>query len=104
MAQWKDEIIRLADLARIRISSDEADRLSKQLPEIVRFFEQIKKASSIDEPDNLFSVEQKDLRPDEAKSGPPGLTQADLEKLAVTYDAKANQIVTPAVFEDNNGR
>jgi|GEM_PF-2199291 len=102
MTQWKDETARLANLSRIQISADEAERLSRQLSEIVSFFEQIKKVSSVSRSISARAITQKNLRPDKAKSGPPGLSRAMLRNLALSYDLKTNQVITPAVFEENN--
>ncbi len=94
------EIDHLATLARIRLTDEEKERLGRELGKIVDFYATIQAASSNGQviPEQAGRVKPiGHLRPDELHSGPSGLTQDELKKLAP--EVRDNLVVVPAVFE-----
>lgn len=92
------DVDHLAKLARIELSQSERTQLGEQLPRIVAFFEAIKSVKDKPVEDSGETTKLENLRPDELGSGPPGLSQIELKKLAPRL--RDRQIVVPAVFDN----
>lgn len=100
MSSWKkEEVERLASLARIQLTDEEIERLGRQLPEIVGYFSQIQ-AVAEQMPDSGEAVSLENMREDEPGSGPAQLTIAEIKKLAPAFTDTSRQVIVPPVFKD----
>lgn len=91
-----EEIDHLANLSRLTLSDDEKKEFSKQLPLILNFVDQLKKAD-IEKPEHK-GTSQNDLREDEA--GSDSLSLIQLEAL-VAPNWQDDQVMVPPVFGES---
>lgn len=90
-----EEVEHLAKLARLSLSDDEKKEFSKQLPQIINFVDQLKKADV--EKSEHTGIGQNDLREDE--TGSDSLSLKQLEKLAPYW--QKDQVEVPPVFGES---
>ena len=93
------EINHLAELARIDLSEIEKEQLSLELPEIVKFVEQLGDVPGLDSDDEQSLVVLEKLRADEVKADRPQLSTEQLAALA-PRKLDNNQLPVPAVFSE----
>lgn len=94
------EVSRLAQLARLALTADELDLMSKDLPRIVEFYQAIQ-STSVDAAKVTKARSLETLRPDELGSGPEGITINELQQLAPEFDDGKRQVIVPAVFAND---
>ncbi len=91
----REDVIKVATLAKIKLSEEEIEIFSKQLPEIIAFVEKLEELDTKDVPPFYEIVDQPaPLRPDVPK---PGLTQE--EALANAPEKKDGFFVVPRVVK-----
>lgn len=90
-----EEVEHLASLSRLSLSGDEKKELSEQLPQILDFVGQLKKAD-VEKPE-YKGISQNDLREDKVDSDYLSLEQ--LEKLAPKW--QKDQVEVPPVFGES---
>lgn len=88
------DIDHLAQLARLRLSDQEKETFSRQLPEILHFVEALQSVRLDHQVPTKQVVSLEDLREDSPSS--EGITLEQLEKLAPEF--RDGQVVVPAVF------
>lgn len=88
------DIDHLAQLARLRLSDQEKETFSRQLPEILHFVEALQSVHLDHQVPTKQVVSLEDLREDSPSS--EGITLEQLEKLAPEF--RDGQVVVPAVF------
>ena len=91
----REDVIKVAALAKIQLSEEEIEVFSKQLPEIIAFVEKLEELDTSDIPPFYELLElPAPLRKDEPK---PGLTQE--EALANAPEKKDGFFVVPRVVK-----
>jgi aspartyl-tRNA(Asn)/glutamyl-tRNA(Gln) amidotransferase subunit C len=94
MSLSKEEIIKLANLAKLQLSPEEVKIFKDQLTDILGYIDQLKKLDLADTKISLSGAEEIDhqLRLDMvAESQPDTINQA--------YELKDNYLVSPGVFK-----
>lgn len=91
-----EEIDHLASLARLSLTEEESKQFAKQLPQILDFVDQLKKAKVSGEL-KTEAVPQGQLRDDVV--GSDSLSVEQLKKLAPKW--QDGQVVVPAVFGES---
>ncbi len=83
----RDDVLKLAKLARLRLTEDEVDEFAKEFTEILQYVEQ------------LQSIDVAGLKPTNQVTGLTNVTRADEE---IDYGYKAKQLLenVPAVEDD----
>ena len=90
-----EQVQYIANLARLELSDDEAERFRKQLSAILDYFQQLESLDTENiSPTASISAEQSDLRADKTK---PGLSLDDLLHNASDTDDRLFRV--PPIFD-----
>lgn len=91
----QEEVEKLADLARLSLSDEEATLYQKQLGDVLAYVDKINKLDLGEIKESLSGTEDKelDLRPDQSVASEP-------EAISQAHELKDDYMVSPKVFDN----
>ncbi len=95
MTLTREEVLHIAELARLELTEDEVEAYRQQLSAVLAYFERLREVDTGDIPPTASVLPPRSvLRPDEPR---PGLSREAL--LANAAEVEAGQFRVPPVFE-----